>query len=76
MALFINANKSVTLQGIKLHLFYTDDSVIHNNSLFAQNIFSVVQELPYKTNIKANRSSPSVLISASSSTASISATAN
>jgi type I restriction enzyme, R subunit len=48
MALFINANKSVTLQGIKLHLFYTDDSVIHNSSLFEQNIFSVVQELPYK----------------------------
>jgi type I restriction enzyme, R subunit len=48
MALFINANKSVTLQGIKLHLFYTDDSVIHNSNLFDQNIFSVVQELPYK----------------------------
>lgn len=48
MALFINANKSVTLEGIKLHLFYTDDSVIHDSSLFAQNIFSVVQELPYK----------------------------
>jgi type I restriction enzyme R subunit len=41
MALFINANKSVTLQGIKLHLFYTDDSVIHDSTLFAQNIFSV-----------------------------------
>ena len=48
MALFINANKSVTLQGIKLHLFYTDDSVTYNSSLFEQNIFSVVQELPYK----------------------------
>jgi type I restriction enzyme R subunit len=48
MALFINANKSITLQGIKLHLFYTDDSVIHDSSLFNQNIFSVVQELPYK----------------------------
>ena len=48
MALFINANKSVTLEGIKLHLFYTDDSVIHDSSLFEQNIFSVVQELPYK----------------------------
>lgn len=48
MALFINANKSVTLQGIKLYLFYTDDSVIHNSSLFEQNIFSVVPELPYK----------------------------
>lgn len=50
MALFINANKSVTLQGIKLYLFYTDDSVIHDSRLFEQNIFSVVQELPYKYN--------------------------
>jgi type I restriction enzyme R subunit len=48
MALFLNTNKSVTLQGIKLHLFYTGDSVIHDNGLFDQNIFSVVQELPYK----------------------------
>jgi type I restriction enzyme R subunit len=48
MALFINANKSVTLQGIKLHLFYTDDSAIYDSSLFEQNIFSIVQELPYK----------------------------
>jgi type I restriction enzyme R subunit len=48
MALFINANKSITLQGIKLYLFYTSDSVIHNNKLFDENIFSVVQELPYK----------------------------
>ena len=50
MALFINANKSITLQGIKLHLFYTSDSVIHGNALFEENIFSVVQELPYKFN--------------------------
>jgi type I restriction enzyme R subunit len=48
MALFINANKSVTLQGVKIHLFYTDDSVIHDSDLFKQNIFSVIQELPYK----------------------------
>lgn len=48
MALFINANKSISLQGIKLHLFYTSDSVIHGNALFDENIFSVVQELPYK----------------------------
>lgn len=48
MALFINANKSVTLRGIKLHLFYTDDSVIHGSDLFKQNIFSVIQELPYQ----------------------------
>lgn len=50
-ALFINANKSITLHGIKLHLFYTSDSVIHENGLFEQNIFSVVQELPYKYSI-------------------------
>ncbi len=48
MALFLNANKSITLQGIKLHLFYPSDSVIHGNKLFDENIFSVVQELPYK----------------------------
>lgn len=55
MALFINANKSITLQGIKLHLFYTDDSVIHNSSLFEQNIFCVVQELPYKYNYQSKQ---------------------
>ncbi len=48
MALFINANKSISLQGVKLYLFYTSDSVIHGNALFEENIFSVVQELPYK----------------------------
>lgn len=48
MALFLNANKSITFQGVKIHLFYTGDSVIHNNDLFDENIFSVVQELPYK----------------------------
>lgn len=48
MALFINNNKTVTLQGIKLCLFYTSDSVIYDNNLFDENIFSIVQELPYK----------------------------
>jgi len=48
MALFLNANKSVTLKGVRLHLFYTGDSVIHGNARFDQNIFTVVQELPYK----------------------------
>ena len=54
-ALFINANKSITLQSIKLHLFYTSDSVIHENALFDQNIFSVVQELPYKYSIESKQ---------------------
>lgn len=48
MALFLNKNKSVTLRGVTLHLYCTSDSVIHDNDLFDQNIFSVVQELPYK----------------------------
>ncbi|MEI7614642.1 MAG: DEAD/DEAH box helicase family protein [Betaproteobacteria bacterium] len=52
MALFINANKSISLQGVKLYLFYTSDSVIHGNALFEENIFSVVQELPYKFNVQ------------------------
>lgn len=55
MALFINANKSITLQGIKLHLFHTSDSVIHGNELFDENIFSVVQELPYKFNFQGTQ---------------------
>jgi type I restriction enzyme R subunit len=48
MALFINANKTITFKGIKLFLFYTGDSEIYENKLFDDNIFSVVQELPYK----------------------------
>lgn len=48
MALFINKNKTITLNGVQLNLFYTGDSVIHDNDLFEENIFSVVQELPYK----------------------------
>jgi len=48
MALFINGNKTVTLGGVTLFLFYPSDSVIHGDCLFDENIFSVVQELPYK----------------------------
>ena len=31
MALFLNANKSVTLRDVRLHLFYTSDSAIHGD---------------------------------------------
>lgn len=55
MALFLNDNKSVTLNGVRLHLFYTSDSEIHENSLFEQNIFSVVQELPYTYTYQGNK---------------------
>jgi type I restriction enzyme R subunit len=48
MALFLKGNKSITLQGVTLHLFYTSDSITRGNALFDENIFSVIQELPYK----------------------------
>jgi type I restriction enzyme, R subunit len=47
MAIFINNNKTVTFEGQTLHLFYPSGSEIHEDTLFEQNIFSVVQELPY-----------------------------
>lgn len=47
MAIFINSNKSVTFEGHKLHLFYPSGSETHEDSLFNENIYSVVQELPY-----------------------------
>ena len=55
MALFINDNKSVTFQGVKLHLFYTSGSEIHGDALFEENIFSVVQELPYRYDYKGKK---------------------
>lgn len=47
MAIFINSYKSVTFEGVKLHLFYPSGSEFEEDKLFEQNIFSVVQELPY-----------------------------
>nr|WP_316348351.1 DEAD/DEAH box helicase family protein [Desulfuromonas acetoxidans] len=47
-ALFLNQNKSVTLEGVKLHLYYPSGSITHGDEPFEENIFSVVQELPYK----------------------------
>jgi type I restriction enzyme R subunit len=47
MALFINNNKSVTFKGVKINLFYPSGSITHDDKLFEENIFSVVQELPY-----------------------------
>jgi len=48
MALFFNTNKSITFNGLKFYLFYPSESETYQNELFNQNIFSVVQELPYK----------------------------
>ena len=48
MAIFFNGNKTITIDGIKLHLFYPSGSVVEEDNLFDENIFSVVQELPYK----------------------------
>lgn len=47
MAIFFNNNKSVTFKGVKIYLFYPSGSEIHEDRLFEENIFSIVQELPY-----------------------------
>ncbi len=47
-ALFLNQNKSVTLEGVKLHIFYPSGSLVHGDQPFGENLFSVVQELPYR----------------------------
>lgn len=47
MALFINSNKTFEIKGIQMHLFYPSGSEIQEDKLFDQNIFSVIQELPY-----------------------------
>lgn len=47
MAIFINNNKSVTFEGVTLYLFYPTGSEFSEDKLFGENIFSVVQELPY-----------------------------
>ncbi len=47
MAIFINSNKTTTFKGLKFHLFYPSGSVTEGDKLFEENIFSVVQELPY-----------------------------
>lgn len=47
MALFIHNNKTINIEGVSLHLFYPSGSETHEDKLFDQNIFSVIQELPY-----------------------------
>lgn len=47
MAVFLNTNKSVTFEGVKINLFYTSGSSLKEDSNFDENIFSVVQELPF-----------------------------
>ncbi|MCG8754758.1 DEAD/DEAH box helicase family protein [Tenacibaculum finnmarkense] len=47
MALFINNNQSITFKGVKINLFYPSGSITHGDTLFDENQFSVVQELPY-----------------------------
>lgn len=47
MAVFINSNKSVTFEGVKIYLFYPSGSVLQEDKSFDENIFTIVQELPY-----------------------------
>lgn len=47
MAIFINNNRSVTFKSYKIHLFYPSGTVSSEDKFFDENLFSVVQELPY-----------------------------
>ncbi|MDB0602194.1 DEAD/DEAH box helicase family protein [Tenacibaculum maritimum] len=55
MALFINNNQSVTFKGVKINLFYPSGSITHGDKLFDENVFSVVQELPYMYNYEGKK---------------------
>ena len=55
MAIFINTNQSVTFEGEKLYLFYPSGTETYGDTLFDQNIFSVVQELPYTFKHRGNQ---------------------
>jgi len=48
MALFFNANKNFTFHGLTFTLFAPSGSELKGDVDFNENIFSVVQELPYK----------------------------
>lgn len=48
MALFFNSNKNFTFQGLTFTLFAPSGSELRADKDFNENIFSVVQELPYK----------------------------
>jgi len=48
MAIFLNQhNSSFTFEGFKFYLFNRSGAMIKGDEDFEQNIFSVVQELPY-----------------------------
>lgn len=48
MALFFNSNKNFTFKGLTFILFAPSGSELRGDIDFNENIFSVVQELPYK----------------------------
>ena len=48
MALFLNNTTSFTIEGVKFYLFNRSESEIRGDKDFDENIFSVVQELPYR----------------------------
>ncbi len=48
MAIFLNNNGSFTFKGFKFYLFNRSGSLIRDDEDFKENIFSVVQEMPYR----------------------------
>jgi len=55
MALFLNNTTSFTIEGLKFYLFNRSESEIRGDKDFDENIFSVVQELPYRYNYNGKK---------------------
>ena len=74
-ALFLNHNKTVTLEGVSLNLFYPSGSLVRGDNFPRKSIFCR-SELPTNTPTRANCYTASVRTCASLSTGSTSATAS
>jgi type I restriction enzyme R subunit len=48
VAIFLNNNRTFNFEGQPFHLFYPSGSSVHGDTLFEENIFSVVQEMTYR----------------------------
>ena len=55
MALFLNNTTSFTIEGLKFYLFNRSESEMRGDKDFDENIFSVVQELPYRYNYNGKK---------------------
>lgn len=51
VAIFINNNRTITFEGESLRLFFVSGTQLKGDTEFEQNIFSAVEDLPYKGKI-------------------------